>query len=101
MQIGKIKIKAPLADRIVIRRDVEADKTASGIIIPEGAKDRQHTGFVVAVGPGRTLDNGAFQATTLQVGDHVMFGKYSGTELKTEEGEYLVLREQEIQLLLE
>ncbi|MBU87221.1 MAG: co-chaperone GroES [Flavobacteriaceae bacterium] len=88
--MSKLKIK-PLADRIVILPLEAETKTASGIIIPDSAKEKPQKGNVVAVGPG-TKDN----PVTLKVGDTVLYGKYSGTELKFENNDYLIMRESDI-----
>ena len=82
------KIKQPLADRLVVKRDQDDDKTEAGIIIPELAKTKGNTGIVIAVGPG---------VTQVHPEDHVLFGRYSGTEM----GELVVLREAEVMALLE
>ena len=86
----KLKIK-PLADRIMVLPLEAETKTASGIIIPDSAKEKPQKGNVVAVGPG-TNDN----PVTLKVGDTVLYGKYSGTELKFENNDYLIMRESDI-----
>ena len=88
--MSKLKIK-PLADRIMILPLEAETKTASGIIIPDSAKEKPQKGNVVAVGPG-TKDN----PVTLKVGDTVLYGKYSGTELKFESNDYLIMRESDI-----
>ena len=88
--MSKLKIK-PLADRIMILPLEAETKTASGIIIPDSAKEKPQKGNVVAVGPG-TKDN----PVTLKVGDTVLYGKYSGTELKFDNNDYLIMRESDI-----
>tara|TARA_B100001057_G_scaffold372807_1_gene377122 strand:- start:21925 stop:22224 length:300 start_codon:yes stop_codon:yes gene_type:complete len=88
--MSKLKIK-PLADRVMIHPLEAETKTASGIIIPDSAKEKPQKGNVVAVGPG-TKDN----PVTLKVGDTVLYGKYSGTELKFENNDYLIMRESDI-----
>ncbi len=88
--MSKLKIK-PLADRIMVLPLEAETKTASGIIIPDSAKEKPQKGNVVAVGPG-TKDN----PVTLKVGDTVLYGKYSGTELKFENNDYLIMRESDI-----
>ena len=88
--MSTLKIK-PLADRIMILPLEAETKTASGIIIPDSAKEKPQKGNVVAVGPG-TKDN----PVTLKVGDTVLYGKYSGTELKFENNDYLIMRESDI-----
>lgn len=86
----------PLADRVVVRAIEAEDKTAGGIILPDSAKDRPQEGEVVAVGPGRALDNGTRLAPEVKVGDRVIFTKYGGTEVKEGDTEYLILRESDL-----
>jgi len=88
--MAKLKIK-PLADRVLVEPMAAETKTASGIIIPDTAKEKPQKGKVVAVGPG-TKD----EKMTVSVGDTVLYGKYSGTELKLEGGDYLMMRESDI-----
>ena len=88
--MSKISIK-PLADRVLVEPSEAETKTSSGIIIPDSAKEKPQKGNVVAVGPG-TKDN----PVTLKVGDTVLYGKYSGTELKFENNDYLIMRESDI-----
>jgi chaperonin GroES len=88
--MGKINIK-PLADRVVIEPAVAEQKTASGIIIPDTAKEKPQKGTVVAVGPGST-DN----PVTLKEGDVVLYGKYAGTEFTIDGNNYLIMRESDI-----
>ena len=92
--MSKLKIK-PLADRIMILPLEAETKTASGIIIPDSAKEKPQKGNVVAVGPG-TKDN----PVTLKAGDTVLYGKYSGTELKFENNDYLIMRESDILVIV-
>lgn len=83
----------PLGDRVVVKV-VEADeKTAGGIILPDTAKDKPQEGEVVAVGPGRVLDNGSRVEPEVKAGDRVIFSKYGGTEVKVGDQEYLIVRE--------
>jgi len=86
----------PLHDRILVKRIEEEEKTKGGIIIPDAAKEKPQEGMVVAVGDGKILDNG--QKVTLQVkaGDKILFGKYSGTEIKIDGEEHLILREDDV-----
>jgi chaperonin GroES len=86
----------PLGDRVVIELVQSEEKTASGIVLPDSAKEKPQEGKVVAVGTGRVLDNG--ERVTLEVaeGDRIIFSKYSGTEVKYEGSEYLILRESDI-----
>lgn len=86
----KVSIQ-PLADRVLIEPAAAEEKTASGIIIPETAKEKPQKGKVVAAGPG-TKD----EPMTLKVGDTVLYGKYSGTELSVDEGDFLIMRESDI-----
>jgi|TARA_B110000438_G_scaffold298409_1_gene346608 chaperonin GroES len=88
--MSKLNIK-PLADRILVQPLKAETKTASGIIIPDSAKEKPQKGNVVAVGPG-TKEN----PVTVKVGDTVLYGKYSGTELKLESNDYLIMRESDI-----
>lgn len=86
----------PLQDRILVKRVEAEQKTASGIIIPDAAKEKPVEGRIVAIGNGRTLDNGTVQKPDVKTGDTVLFGKYSGTEVKVEGEEFLILREDDI-----
>lgn len=86
----------PLGDRVVVKPiDVE-EKTAGGIVIPDTAKEKPQQGEVVAVGPGRVLDNGERLAPEVSVGQRVLYAKYGGTEVKLNGEEYLILRESDI-----
>ena len=85
-----MKIK-PLADRVLVEPSAAETKTASGIIIPDSAQEKPQKGKIIAVGPG-TKDN----PVTLKVGDDILYGKYSGTELKHENTNYLIMRESDI-----
>ena len=86
----------PLHDRILVRRMAEEDRTAGGIIIPDSAKEKPQKGEIVATGKGRVSEDGKVTALEVQVGDKVLFGKYSGTELKLEGEEYLMMREEDV-----
>jgi chaperonin GroES len=81
----------PLADRVLVEPAAAETKTASGIIIPDTAQEKPQKGQVIAVGPG-TKDN----PITLKVGDNILYGKYSGTELKHEQSDYLIMKESDI-----
>ena len=86
----------PLHDRVVVRR-IEADqKTAGGIIIPDTAQEKPQEGEVVAVGPGARNDRGELIATELRPGDRVLFGKWSGTEVKLDGVEYMIMKESDL-----
>lgn len=86
----------PLQDRVVVRRVKEEEKTKGGIIIPDSAKEKPIEGMIVAVGNGKVLDDGKLRALDVKAGDRVLFGKYSGTEVKIEGEEHLILREDDI-----
>lgn len=88
--MADVNIK-PLADRVVVKAAEAETKTASGIIIPDTAKEKPQRGTVVAVGPGKKDE-----PTTVKVGDTVLYGKYSGTEITIESAEYLIMRESDI-----
>ncbi|AOY58052.1 MULTISPECIES: co-chaperone GroES [Desulfococcus] len=90
-----MKLK-PLQDRILVQRVEEENKTKGGIIIPDTAKEKPAEGKVVAVGNGKVGDDGQRIALELKVGDRVLFGKYSGTEVKVEGEEYLIMREDDV-----
>jgi chaperonin GroES len=90
-----MKLK-PLADRVVIKPNTAEEKTKGGIIIPDTAKERPVVGEIVAVGPGRKGDDGKLIPVEVKVGDKVMYGKYSATEITVEGQEYLVMRETDI-----
>ena len=86
----------PLHDRILIRRIEETENIRGGIIIPDTAKEKPQEGIVVAVGSGKILDDGTRLNLEVKEGDHILFGKYSGTDIKIEGEEYLILREDEV-----
>jgi chaperonin GroES len=86
----------PLADRIVVKRTEHEEKTKGGIIIPDSAREKPIEGKVVAVGSGKTLKGGKSHPVDVKVGDRVLFGKYSGTEVKIDGEEHLILREDDI-----
>ena len=86
----------PLLDRVVIRRIEEEKKTAGGLIIPDTAKEKPSQGIVVAIGPGGRDDEGRPVTMTLKEGDRVLFGKWSGTEIKLDGEELLIMREADI-----
>jgi chaperonin GroES len=86
----------PLADRILVRRIEEQETIRGGIIIPDTAKEKPQEGEVVAVGPGRMTDDGKRIALEVKKGDRVLIGKYSGTDVKIEGTEYVILREDEV-----
>lgn len=86
----------PLHDRILIKRIEEKEQIRGGIIIPDTAKEKPQQGEVVAVGTGRVLDNGTRIPMEVKVGDRVLFGKYSGTEVRIDDEEYLIVKENEV-----
>jgi len=86
----------PLHDRIIVKRLDTARQTASGIVIPDSASEKPEQGQVLAVGPGRRLQDGSVVPPQLKAGDHVLFGKYSGQTVKLDDQEYLVLREDDV-----
>lgn len=86
----------PLHDRILVRRLQEEDKTSGGIIIPDTAKEKPQRGEIVAAGKGRVTQDGKVIALEVRIGDKVLFGKYSGTELKLNGEELLMMREEDI-----
>ena len=86
----------PLQDRLLVRRVEEQEKTKGGIIIPDTAKEKPVEGVVVAAGNGKILENGSVRKLEVKKGDRVLFGKYSGTEVKIEGEEHLILREEDI-----
>jgi chaperonin GroES len=90
-----MKLK-PLGDRVVIKPSPAEEKTKGGIILPDTAKEKPVVGEIIAVGPGRRSDDGAMIPMELKVGDKVLYGKYSGTEVTVEGQEYLIMREADI-----
>jgi chaperonin GroES len=86
----------PLHDRIVIKRIEEKETVKGGIIIPDSAKEKPQEGEVIAVGHGKKTDKGEVIALDVKVGDRILFGKYSGTEIKLDNEEYLIIREDEV-----
>ena len=91
----------PLHDRIVVKRLEEDQTTPSGIVIPDAAKEKPVKGEVVAIGNGKPLDNGEVRKLDVKVGDKVLFGKYAGNEIKLDNTDYLVLREDDVIAVLE
>ena len=86
----------PLHDRVLVRRMPEEMKTAGGIIIPDTAKEKPQRGEIVATGKGRVTEDGKVTPLDVKIGDKILFGKYSGTELKLNGEEYLMMREEDI-----
>jgi chaperonin GroES len=86
----------PLYDRVIIRRVAEEEKTKGGIIIPDSAKEKPSEGEVVAVGNGKVDEKGGLRALTVKKGDRILFGKYSGNDIKIDGVDHLILREDDI-----
>ena len=86
----------PLADRIVVKTLDAQEKTKSGLVLPDSAKEKPQEGKVIAVGPGRLLDEGTVKSLEVKNGDRVLYGKYSGTEVSIEGEDYLILREDDV-----
>src|ERR1700690_3272903 len=86
----------PLYDRIVVKRIEEQETTSHGIIIPDSAKEKPQEGEVMAIGKGKRLEDGKVVALDVQVGDRILFGKYSGSDIKLDGEEYLIMREDEV-----
>ena len=96
----KLKIR-PLHDRVIIKRLEDERTSPGGIVIPDSATEKPIKGKVIAVGKGKILENGSVRALDVKVGDHILFGKYSGTEVKVEGEEYLVMREEDVMAVIE
>jgi chaperonin GroES len=86
----------PLHDRVLVRRVEESESTIGSIVIPDSAKEKPQRGEVIAVGSGKLLENGQRAAIDVKTGDQILFGKYSGSDIKIEGEEYLIVREDEI-----
>ena len=91
----------PLHDRVLVRRIDEKDKTAGGLFIPDTAKEKPLEALVIAVGNGKVLDNGKTQPLSVKVGDRVLIGKYSGSEVKLDGKDHIILREDDVLGILE
>ena len=91
----------PLHARVVVRRMEEERTTAGGIVIPDSATEKPIQGEIIAVGKGKILDNGESRPLDVKVGDRVLFGKYSGTEVKLDGNDFLVMREEDIMGVVE
>ena len=94
-----LKVK-PLADRVVVKPLEEAEQMRGGLYIPDTAKEKPQQGEIVAVGPGKMTDDGKRVDPELKVGDKVLYGKYSGTEVTIDDGQYLILRESDVLAVL-
>jgi chaperonin GroES len=100
MAAVSVKLR-PLGDRIVVKPLARETVTKSGIVLPDTAKEKPQEGEVLAVGPGKVLDNGKRTQLEVQVGQRVLFAKYAGTEVKIDNEEYLILRESDIMGIVE
>jgi len=96
----KLKIR-PLHDRVIIKRLEEERTSPGGIVIPDSAAEKPIRGKVIAVGKGKILEGGDVRPLDVKVGDHVLFGKYSGTEVKVEGEDLLVMREEDVMAIIE
>jgi chaperonin GroES len=90
----------PLHDRVLVKRVEEKETVKGGIIIPDTAKEKPMEGEVIAVGSGKVMDDGKRAAMDVKAGDRILFGKYSGTEIKIDDQDYLIMREDEILAVL-
>ena len=86
----------PLHDRVIVKRVEEKDVVKGGIIIPDTAKEKPMEGEVIAAGPGKIMEDGKRAAMDVKAGDRILFGKYSGTEIKIDDEDYVIMREDEI-----
>ena len=100
-QIGSLMKFRPLGDRVVVRRLAEDQKTPGGIIIPDTVAEKPQEGEVISVGPGAPDNNGKLVPTTVKAGEYVLFGKWSGTEVKLDGEELLIMKESDILGILE
>ena len=91
----------PLHDRILVRRVEEAETTRGGIIIPDSAKDKPQEGEIISVGRGKSNDEGKVRPLDVKEGDRILFGKYSGTEIKIDGEDFIIMREEEVLGVLE
>lgn len=96
----KKKIR-PLQDRLIVERIENEEKTSSGLYIPDTAKEKPQQGRVMAVGRGKVMEDGEIRALDVKEGDRILFGKYSGTEIKLDGSEYLIMREDDVLGVLE
>ncbi len=95
-----MKLK-PLGDKIIVEPEKEEEKTKSGIVLPDTAKEKPQKGKVIAVGPGKILDNGQRSPMEVKEGDTVIYSKYAGTEVKIDDKEFLILSDRDILAVLE
>ena len=90
----------PLSDRVVVKTQDAEEKTASGIILPDTAQEKPQIGEIVAIGPGKVSDGGGLVKMTVKKGDTVLYGKYSGTEVSLDGGDFVIMRESDILAVL-
>ena len=100
MSTVSVKVR-PLGDRVVVKALERESVTKSGIVLPDTAKEKPQEGEILAVGPGKVLDNGKRTSPEVQVGQRILFAKYAGTEIKLDGEEYLILRESDIMGIIE
>lgn len=93
--MSKVNLQ-PLGDRVIVEPDAPETKTASGIFIPDSAKEKPQSGIVVAAGPGKIADDGKTIPMNVKAGDKVLYAKYGGTEIKIDGNDYMILRESDI-----
>jgi chaperonin GroES len=98
--MASVKDIKPLADRVLVEPVENEETTASGLVLPETAKEKPQEGIVLAVGPGRLMDNGEVAPMAVKVKDRVLYAKYAGTELKRDDKKYLILKESDILAVL-
>jgi chaperonin GroES len=91
----------PLDDRVLVKQSEAEERTAGGIVLPDTAKEKPQRGTVIAAGPGKMLDDGKRAAMSLKKGDEVFYGKYSGTEIKIDNEQYVILRESDVLAVIE
>jgi chaperonin GroES len=91
----------PLHDRLIVKREAEERKSPGGIVIPDTATEKPTFGKVIAVGKGKVLENGQVRAPDIKTGDKILFGKYSGTEVKVNGEEFVVMREEDVMAVVE
>jgi chaperonin GroES len=91
----------PLHDRVIVKREEEERKSAGGILIPDSATEKPIFGKIVAVGKGKIMENGQIRPLDVKVGDKILFGKYSGTEVKMDGDELVVMREEDVMAIIE
>ena len=91
----------PLDDRVLVKQSQAEERTAGGIVLPDTAKEKPQRGVVIAAGAGKLMDNGQRASMSLKKGDEVFYGKYSGTEIKIDGDEYVILRESDVLAVIE